>query len=651
MTLAFFRRHRKWFMVLMFMALFSIVIFGWWHNVEMAWDKWRGKDALSVRVGSIGGQPVTERQFREFRNQLLAVGDSIYLWLVQVGPGLTKQEDILRFMALTEMPSAMAGRPFPLWRFPSRDNKPTHEDVLTWIALYNEAVKLGFSVPPSAAEARLKALQQMGMPQKLIMVGADQMGLQQAEFVDALCKDMTMKAYINWLAESMSQPVEPEMRRAFTKEDERIQVRLAALKADDAIADIKDVPEAELQAQFDKYKKDLPGASGYGYKIPDKVQIEYLVADPAAFEADAQPRVTDELLKRYYDIYKDRDFVAPEAKPKDGKAAADLGDQPPERKYEPFDKVKAEIRTKLLRRVAEELAKERLHTDTIEIRQASAPPDLGMWADGQKVRLVKVPLFRSDEELADMKGIGDAARGQDSLHIVALQVDALVGKEKAKMALKEMSDVFTDRDGTAYAFRVTAVEPSHEAAGLKEVRDKVLADVRRMKAFEIVRERAKTLLKEAEAKGLLEAAKQAKVKTADSDFVTRDMTYMISGRPMTIPTSLPEVGISRVLLDECFRMAKEKQKLAVITLTEKHMAVVVEILGEKAPRQAMYDLKREELANRISQQVAIAAFKKAIDPKNIRARLAVVVDEPEGKDKGAAGDASPSPQPADYGDE
>jgi hypothetical protein len=172
-----------------------------------------------------------------------------------------------------------------------------------------------------------------------------------------------------------------------------------------------------------------------------------------------------------------------------------------------------------------------------------------------------------------------------------------------------------------------------------------------MKAFELVRDRAKALLKEAEAKGLVEAAKEAKIETKESGLFTRDISYTISGRPISMPSFVPEVGSDRKFIDECFQLAAEKKgKLRPITLTDKHMAVVVELLDEKAPRQALFERERTQLLRTVAQKVATESYEKAMDLKLVRERMKVVVDVKEEKDRGAGNAGVPMSDPLN-GDE
>ncbi|MBE3070739.1 MAG: hypothetical protein IMZ66_10940 [Planctomycetes bacterium] len=663
MTLAFFRRHRKWFMVLMFGALISMVFFGSWSYMGKL-REWFGVGGPRQVVGTIDGEKVRESQRREFEYVLRLAGEASRAFAMVLEPAAKTPEARQQLYGYTVGMTA-----WPLLASTVKGERPDRLTVLTWMALYEEAQRYGFDASTIEVEGRLEGLAEMGLtPQILNRFLEGRKGVQRELLVEGMRKDMALRAYINWLSETLGAPVEAELRREFAQMDERIKVRLAVLKAEDALADVADVPDDVLQEQFGKYKRFLVGQSpeGYGYRIADKVAIEYLVADPAGFEAEAAPKVTDEAIRAYYDARKDPDFLVVEKTPEEPKAPAEEkkdvpaegakgepgteGAQPadaqekapekvaekpaektpevkaPEKKFRPFEEVREEIRKTLLRREASVLARERLNADVAEIRPMKPAPKLGIWADGKQVRYVAVPGRHTAEGIAKLEAIGQATRGKESLADYALGVVGLMPAEKAKIGVMEISDVCLGPDGEAYAFRVTAIEPNHEPGDLKEVRDKVLADVRLAKAFGIVRDRGKELLESAAAKGLESAAKDAKIKTVESDFFPREIVLPYGSRWLSMPSSLPEIGTSRPVVSECFRMAAEGRQRALVTLAERRMVVVAELVDHKAPREAGYQRMRPLLVQKVAQQLGDGALRQALDMGAIQRRMIVLAE-------------------------
>jgi hypothetical protein len=305
--------------------------------------------------------------------------------------------------------------------------------------------------------------------------------------------------------------------------------------------------------------------------------------------------------------------------------------KPPEKKFRPLSEVRDEIRKTLVRKEAARMAHELISQDVGEIRQMKKPPDLRIWADGKRVRYVAVPDFLTADQLEALPGIGKAMRGEATLGAEALALSQLVGPEKARLGLMEISEPFIGPDGDAYALRDAAFQANHEPASLAEVKDQVAGDLRRAKAFDIAREKARKLLDEATAKNLEEAAKAAGAKTALSDWVPQQRVFPIpsTGQILTMPSLLPEVGTNRVVLSECFRMAAEKKRLSLVTLADEKQVVVVELEGRKPPREALFEQDRPMLAAQVARQLGGEALRKAIDPLSIERRMAVVVTASE----------------------
>jgi hypothetical protein len=636
MTLSFFRRHRKAFMVLMFLSLISIVIFGWsgqaWERIQI----WLGSHPSQQKVGSIAGRPVHENELQEFGFGLRAAGEAAEWLRRALEPQATTPEARYRLDLNTWGASA--------WHLlaPAADReKPDRMTVMTWVALYDEAKQRGLETSPAEVEARLKALQDLGLTAGVFREIVNRTaGGQRPRLLEAMRKDMTIRTYVGWLAEDLSGVTDPELRREFARMDERIKVRLEVLKAADYLPEVKEVPEKDLREQFEKYKKFLPGEGpeGYGYRVPDRVAIEYLVVDAAAFEEAAKPKVTDAETKEYYESRKDTEFVVKPEKPAEekGEKKDEKKDEkkeeakPPEKKYRPFEEVSEEIRKTLVHRAAAVMATELLYANAAEIRALKTPPDLRIWADGKRVRYEALQGFKTAAQLGETKGIGSAVRGNERLASAAVQVAGLVPASKSRLAVNEISDVYTDADGNAYVFRATAIDANHQAADLNEFRDKVMADVREAKAFDLARQRGTALMDAAAAKGLEAAAKDAKLKApVETDWFPREHTVPYRGQFLTMPSALPEVGPNRMVVTECFRMAGEGRQRTMVTLADKREVVVAELVGRKEPREAHYARMRPFLAQMVGSRVAGITLRQALEPAAIQRRMAVVLDVPE----------------------
>jgi hypothetical protein len=305
------------------------------------------------------------------------------------------------------------------------------------------------------------------------------------------------------------------------------------------------------------------------------------------------------------------------------------GAKPPEKKFKPLAEVAAEIRSRLVADAAKAAAMELMGVNVGEIRQQKKPPDMRIWADGKKVKHFPPTPFCTDADLALLPGLGHSQRGKQTFEETALAVTELVGPEKAKLGLMETGEPFIGPDGAAYAFRVTAVEPNHEAATLEEVKGPVMTDLKRAKAFEMARNVARKVLDAAEKRDLKDAAAEFKVKTADSDWVPQERYFQLGQQIITMPPSMPGVGANRVVASESFRMAAEKKRMSLVTLADEKMAVVIELLGHKPPREVLFNLMRPRLAQQVGRQLVNEALKQALDPASIERRMEVVLKVPD----------------------
>jgi hypothetical protein len=585
MQLAFFRRHRKFFMVLMVLAVASMVFLG---TLAYVWDHlvaWVGGRS-NPEVGSIAGAPVRHRELAIFARQLQVAG---------------------RF-----------GTPF-------LHERPERLEVLTLLALYKEARQWGFDVSGREVEARLEALHKLGLTAKNLKQILAQEGVDQDFLYEALRVDMTLRAYVGWLTETTAVVVQPELRRRFARIDEKMKIRLAVFRAEDFRDKVPAPSEEELRKQFEACKQFLPGQGpkGFGYRVPDRVRIEYLAADPKAFEKDAEGRATDEDVKAYYEAHKDPDYLVKEEPKKEGADEAPVADAPKEKKFRPLEEVREEIRKSLVGREAQRLAHEKMQTDVSEVRSMREAPDLRIWADGALVQYRAVPELLTAEQLAALEGVGGAARDNRPLAQQALALAELVGPEQAQLAVNEMSEVLTDADGRAYAFRVTGYEKNHEPASLDEVRDKVVADVRLEAAYDAAVAAARTVVEAAADGGLEAAAKKAGVKTEASDWFPSERIVPVDrmGRWFAFPPTLPVVGANRLVVAECFRLDPKGQQRALVALAREREAVVLEVVDRKPPREAAYELMRPLLVGEVGREFVESVRQEVFDREAIRRRL------------------------------
>ena len=640
MQLAFFRRHRTFFMVLMGLGVLGFVFLGSWGYMHEKFAAWFGQESGRQVIGTIGGAPVRQRELATFARQIQVSGRAARWLLYKLAPSVKTPE------AQADLAFQTAGRSiWPMVGDSFLNERPSGSEALVWLALYREARQWGFDASGLEVEARLEALYKLGLTAKDLKQTIAQEGGDRDFFYEALRVDMTLRAYVDWLMETTAVAVQPELRRRFARLDEKMKVRLAVLKAEDFRDKAPEPTEEDLRKQFEACKQFLPGQGpkGFGYRIPDRVRIEYLVADPKAFQKDAEVRAADEDVKAYYEAHKESDYLVKEEPKKEGAdEAAPVADAPKEKKFRPLEEVRDEIRKMLLDGEARRLAREKLQADVSEVRSMRETPDLQIWADGTLVQYRAAPEMLTAEQLAALEGVGGAAREDRALAEHAFALAELVGPERAQLAVGELSEVFTDADGRAYAFRVTGYEKNHEPASLDAVRDQVVADVRLEAAFEAAVAAGRALLEAAAERGLEAAAKKAGVAVEESDWFPRERMMPVgrTGRWFAFPPALPLVGSNRMVVAECFRLDPKDRRRALITLAREHQVVVIEAVDRKAPRQKAYELMRPMLAGEVGRELAESVHEDVFDREAIRRRLQAMLTPAQEAREGGAETAS-----------
>ncbi len=677
MTFSFFRRHRKFFLVLMLIGVVGLV--GWQIWDYFARGATRIVGGISYHLGwseagetiaRVGGEPVKRREVQRFFAYMRVGGrtsQTLYAALV------FRQEDPAaraRAIDLTLGQSA--------WHWIDRgqaDGAVKIEDLMAWYGAWLDARERGFEPSDREIEDRLAGLAEVGMTRGVLEAVAQEAADGNFDALrEGLKRDMTLAKYVHWLLGTAGTPVEQEVRQRFARMGEEVRIRMAILEAKDFLGQVEPPADQAIRKQYETYREYLlgEGPGGYGYRIPGKVVLECLVADPSAFMDQALAAVTDQEIVDYYNDRKEAEFVVkqpeedgegegesePEGGPGgDAPAAREEGgesdeagedeegeeasrEEPPGPVYRPLDEVRDEVRRKLAEKRAADLARLHLNAVVTEVRGHRDPPDLRIWADGTKVRYEALDRPRTADELRKIDGLGDAVHGRLDVADVATAVPELVGTDDARIPLKEISEVFVDGgSGRAYAFRVRDVVKDREPESVEEVRGQVVADLVVQAAYEAAVERARQLRAAASEKGLEAAAEEAGIETT----VPRDFPrewynpyYRQLGTPPTMAPVLPGVGSNEAFVREVFELDAEGRQRTLVELPEQRKAVVAELIERLAPRRAAYELLRPTLTGEVAGALQQEIARRVLDPARMRDlyRVEVLEDEREGGAEG-----------------
>ena len=146
------------------------------------------------------------------------------------------------------------------------------------------------------------------------------------DIIGALREEMLAQNYMNSNRYAFM-TVTPEQRwKDWLRVNDRVIVEAAAFPAEDFMVDVKEPTDAELQAFFEK--KDADGVAYKdreaspvlvagtelpseipGFKIPRKIDLDYIEANYDSFLAKAEEKVTEEEIAKYYEDHKDPMFI------------------------------------------------------------------------------------------------------------------------------------------------------------------------------------------------------------------------------------------------------------------------------------------------------------------------------------------------------
>jgi hypothetical protein len=368
---------------------------------------------------------------------------------------------------------------------------------------------------------------------------------------------------------------QPMRRRAMATQWQDLTLKLADFDAEALTKTVAAPTDQQLEQLFELHANTIAGAYsdenplGFGYRYPDRIKLQYLKLDWAELRKAVSSSKSEYEWKveayKQYQAHPDQ-FKVPATQPTTQATTASAATQASTAPaIEPFDKVFGEIRDNLVDAAAKTMQRKiradiegRLQKD-FEIYSAaaattapsaasnkSAGSSLGVpyasfdylhkLADGiQKQYHVRLSIVDLDQYL-DAKALGDLA-GIGSTHTLAADdeqsaspdasttpfaeyalADAASllpneGKDNpAALPLYKLSLPLTNPQDDIYYFRLAGAQPAHRPDSLAEVKPQVERDARLQEAYQLVKQKAQSLLEAAKKQGFNAAAKAAGVK-------------------------------------------------------------------------------------------------------------------------------------------
>ena len=328
--------------------------------------------------------------------------------------------------------------------------------------------------------------------------------------------------------------------------------------------------EAQLTEQMDKYAEDLPGAGemGFGYRLPDRAKIEWLVVSADSVRA----------------VIIDSDELNPVALRKHWRLnSARLG-QP-----QPNADVPDAVRNDLLETLTKQklkdisrLAHNRLLSEQRTQQQEGGPglsfTDLALSL--QETFGVSLPEYHAtggdwlwSKDLDELEGIGQATtakfgRFPTSLGVLVMSAREFGGDDTIPIRQGVVGPPLDGPDGSIYLFRITETDPSRPPRSVDEVRDALVADLGRLEVYQELVETTAVIERQARQEGLLAVA------LANDTVVERARTFSTAS-----DVALPKmIGVHEptalTIVDRARRLPPEKP---IDELTEQQRTFIVPV--------------------------------------------------------------------------
>jgi hypothetical protein len=186
-----------------------------------------------------------------------------------------------------------------------------------WILLCNEAQTAGIHVPNEQVGRLLEQLIPQvfeGRTYAQVMPGVmNRFGVPEDTILATFGKLIAVLQY-SQVVSSAENVTSSQIRHMASNESESLSAELVQLKASYFVSKDETPPEDVVKEQFNKYKDNFPGQVsesnpyGFGYRLPDRVQFDYLALKLSDVAAIAKPP-TQEEAEQYYQLNRDRQFT------------------------------------------------------------------------------------------------------------------------------------------------------------------------------------------------------------------------------------------------------------------------------------------------------------------------------------------------------
>ncbi|AQQ70693.1 hypothetical protein SMSP2_01051 [Limihaloglobus sulfuriphilus] len=449
--------------------------------------------------------------------------DAQFKRMIQQGQLMIKQEDLDKFF-----------------------NRSNQEGPLYWILLLHEADKAGIAASRQDAIDVLRSNPTMFTPDgnasALVERVSSQLNISQQDIMEIFSRLLSIVSYVKTVTSNSNVTI-PQIESQAGFAGTKLNAEYVRFGAESLRSEDEEVSEEVLQNQFAKYADIAQGnytkenPYGFGYLLPDRVKLEYLLVNLSDIEAViAAP--TDNEMEEYYDINKSN-FIDQQAAENEDTTALDKP------VYKPYASVASEIRRMIIDQRKNELTSEIIseaqdllsakmedknvdeftsedykeyaadYADTaakltekfgvsfytgttgyLDGRRLMMDPNIGR-LEVMITNVTSLPLARyvfSVEELGSVKlGIyeGQAPKLYQNIGPLSSRYARVTGMVRVVEALPSST---AESLGTEYSTKHTSLNSSSDSDSMYKVRETVLKDCQSLKAMEKAESAAKKLI-------------------------------------------------------------------------------------------------------------------------------------------------------------
>ncbi len=345
--------------------------------------------------------------------------------------------------------------------------------------------------------------------------------------------------------------------RVASRQQDRADVDLVAIRADSLLDKVPEPDEAALLAHFEQYKARArgQGEADFGYLQPASIKIE-TISLPAAAVAAAVKLDPVEVRKRWQSA---RDRFPGEFADERAKVESELRSEATQAALREAEQIIRGEAAQDAKRYADDGRWKRIPENWSESARplqdvANAAAERLAQRLGQRI---EPPVSRRDDwasanDLAIMPGIG-ASRIAVGARLAAFpqiipDVREIGGREARGFQVGLINGPAADGQGNLYFFRITAARVEGPPSSLDAVRPAVARDLRRLRAFEMLEARRDELAASVREKGFAALAAEFPGAVPVAASVSRERAF-VAYQPLDTPALRDAVMAAADALD------------------------------------------------------------------------------------------------------